>query len=78
MDNVKQHKYESEEGMFTYVIMNELSEENRKAFSRWLRGSQVPIVKGVGDVAYSWDYDTWLNKRDDVITKQLETFDDES
>ncbi len=69
MMRAKTYKYESPEGMFTYIIMSELPKEDREAFELSLRGCTVPIVPGVGDVAYSWDYDSWLSR-------QLEVFND--
>ncbi len=62
MNKVKRYKYESEGGMFTYVIISELPEEDRDAVEWYLRGATVPVVPGVGDVAYSWDYDGWISK----------------
>lgn len=63
MKVTKQHRHDSPEGFFTYVILSDLSKEDREDFERFLRGSAVPILPGVGDIAYSWDYDIWLGRR---------------
>jgi hypothetical protein len=46
----------------TYVRVSDIPEPARTAFSRWITGSDGPVVDGeaVGDCVYAWDWSRFI------------------
>lgn len=45
-----------------YIVLADIPEPARTAFHRTLTGAQVPLIPGVNEAVYAWDWDLFLER----------------
>ena len=78
--NVYQYDYEYtdcdtkeiKQGFITFIDFDEVQEEFRDKFNKWMYGQTMPIIPEVKGAIYSWDWERWYN----LYTKGVPTYFD--
>ena len=53
--------YSSPTREFSYIKISELEKKFQEPFRKWMYGQTRPIIEGIDDAVYCWDYDRWLD-----------------
>lgn len=53
-------RYYMDDGDFLeFVNFDEIPEEYREEFSKWMYGQTMPVIEGYRHAVYSWDWERW-------------------
>lgn len=78
--NVYQYNYnyidydtkEDKQGFITFIDEDEVPNDMKKEFDKWMHGQTMPIIDGVKFAIYSWDWERYFNLK----TKGVPTYFD--
>jgi hypothetical protein len=60
-DYVDWETKDTKQGFITFIDYNEVQEEFKEEFNKWLYGQTMPIIPDVDVAIYSWDWERWYN-----------------
>jgi len=48
---------------FQYIRIGDLPQPDQQPFQAWMANQTKPLIDGVDDACYSWDYERWQRVR---------------